>query len=79
MSLWNCSHQFCKNIRVSFDFILEIKECFCVQPIFGPKRDEDTGGLIKFRSEKLRDLCAPQKVLRVIKSGRKRWTGMWQL
>jgi len=36
VSLCNCSHQFCKNIPVSFDIITTCNqgECFCVHPVY---------------------------------------------
>jgi hypothetical protein len=40
--------------------------------IFGPKRDEVTGGWRKLRNEELRDLYSSPSIIRVIKSRRER-------
>jgi hypothetical protein len=43
--------------------------------IFGPKRDEVTGGWRKLHNEKLHKLCSSPSTIRVIKSRRMRWAG----
>jgi hypothetical protein len=43
--------------------------------IFGPKRDEVTGGWRKLHNEKLHDLYSSQSIIRMIKSRRMRWAG----
>jgi hypothetical protein len=43
--------------------------------IFGPKRDEVTGGWRKLHNEKLRGLYCSPSIVRVIKARRMRWTG----
>jgi hypothetical protein len=43
--------------------------------IFGPKRDEVTGGWKKLHNEKLRDLYSSPSIIRIIKSMRMRWAG----
>jgi hypothetical protein len=43
--------------------------------IFGPKRDEVTGGWRKMRNEELRNLYSTQNIIRMIKSRRMRWAG----
>jgi hypothetical protein len=43
--------------------------------IFGPKRDEVTGGSRKLRSEELHDLYSSQSIIRIMKPRRMRWTG----
>jgi hypothetical protein len=43
--------------------------------IFGPKRDEVTGEWRKLHNEELGDLCSSPSIIRIIKSGRMRWTG----
>jgi hypothetical protein len=43
--------------------------------IFGPKRDEVTGGWRKLRNEELRDLYSSPSIIRIIKSRRMRWAG----
>jgi hypothetical protein len=43
--------------------------------IFGPKRDEATGGWRKLHNEELRDLYSSPSIIRIIKSRRMRWAG----
>jgi hypothetical protein len=43
--------------------------------IFGPKRDEVTGGLRKVQNEELHDLYSSSSKIRAIKSRRMRWAG----
>jgi hypothetical protein len=43
--------------------------------IFGPKRDEVTGGWRKLRNEELRDSHSSPSIIRIIKSRRMRWAG----
>jgi hypothetical protein len=43
--------------------------------IFGPKRDEVTGGWRKLHNEELRDLYCSPSTIRIIKSRRMRWEG----
>jgi hypothetical protein len=43
--------------------------------IFGPKRDEATGGWRKSRNEVLHNLYSSPNIVRVIKSRRMRWAG----
>jgi hypothetical protein len=43
--------------------------------IFGPKRDEVTGGWRKLHNEELRDLYSSPSISRIIKSRRMRWAG----
>jgi hypothetical protein len=42
--------------------------------IFGPKRDEVTGGWRKLQNEELNSLYSSPDIIRVIKSKRMRWT-----
>jgi hypothetical protein len=44
--------------------------------IFGPKRDEVTGGWIKLHNEELHDLYSSPSKIRMIKSRRMRWASM---
>jgi hypothetical protein len=41
--------------------------------IFGPKRDEVTGGWRKLHNEKLRNLYSSPNIIRMMKSIRMRW------
>jgi hypothetical protein len=43
--------------------------------IFGPKRDEVTGGWRKLHIEELHDLYSSPSIIRIIKSRRTRWAG----
>jgi hypothetical protein len=43
--------------------------------IFGPKRDEVTGGWRKLHNEELHNLYSPPSIVRMIKSRRMRWAG----
>jgi hypothetical protein len=43
--------------------------------IFGPKRDEVTGGWRKLRNEELHTLYSSPSIIRMIKSRRMRWSG----
>jgi hypothetical protein len=43
--------------------------------IFGPKRDEVTGGWRKLHNEELHDLYSLSSIIRIIKSKRLRWMG----
>jgi hypothetical protein len=43
--------------------------------IFGPKRDEVTGGWRKLHNEELRDLYSSPSIIRIIESRRIWWAG----
>jgi hypothetical protein len=43
--------------------------------IFGPKREDVTGGWRRLYNEKLHNLFSSQNIIRVIKSRRMRWAG----
>jgi hypothetical protein len=43
--------------------------------IFGPKRDEVTGGWRKLHNEGLYNLCSSPNIIRMIKRKRMRWAG----
>jgi hypothetical protein len=43
--------------------------------LFGPKRDEVTGGWRKLYKEKLHNLYSSPNIIRMIKSMRMRWEG----
>jgi hypothetical protein len=43
--------------------------------IFGPKRDEVTGGWRKLHNEELHNLYSSPSIIRIIKSKRMRWQG----
>jgi hypothetical protein len=43
--------------------------------IFGPKRDEETGGWRKLHNEELHKLYSSPSIIRIIKSRTMRWAG----
>jgi hypothetical protein len=43
--------------------------------VFGPKRDEVTGGWRKLHNEELHDLYSLPSIIRIIKSRRMSWAG----
>jgi hypothetical protein len=43
--------------------------------IFGPKRDEVTGGWRKLHNEELQNLYSSPNIIRMIKSRRMKWAG----
>jgi len=45
--------------------------------VFGSKRDEVTGEWRKLHNEELRDFYSLPNIVRVVKSRRMRWRGMW--
>jgi hypothetical protein len=52
---------------------LRVFENKVLKRIFGPKRDEVTGGWRKLHNEELRDLYSSPSIIRIIKSRRMRW------
>jgi hypothetical protein len=46
-----------------------------VERIFGPKRDEVTGGCRRLHNEEFHNLCSSPSIIRMIKSRRMRWAG----
>jgi len=54
---------------------LRVFENRVLRRIFGPKRDEVTGELIKLHNEELNNLYSSPNIVRVIKSRRMRWAG----
>jgi hypothetical protein len=55
---------------------LKVLENKVMRRIFGPKRDEVSGGWRKLHSKELHDLYSSPSVIRIIKSRRMRWAGM---
>jgi hypothetical protein len=43
--------------------------------LFGPERDEVTGGWCKLRNEELHNMYSSPSIIRMIKSRRMRWEG----
>jgi hypothetical protein len=46
-----------------------------MRKMFGPERDEVTGGWIKLLDEELRDLYSSPSIIRMVKSRKMRWSG----
>jgi hypothetical protein len=46
-----------------------------VRSVFGLKRDEIIGGWRKMHNEELHNVYSSANIIRIIKSGRMRWTG----
>jgi hypothetical protein len=61
---------------------LRVFENTVLRRIFGPKRDEVTGGWRKLHNEELHNLYPSPSIIRMVKSRRMRWTGhvarMWK-
>jgi hypothetical protein len=57
---------------LAFSFTLENR---VLKRIFGPKRDEVTGGWRKLYNEELHNLYSSPSIIRMIKSRRMRWAG----
>jgi hypothetical protein len=54
---------------------LRVFENRVLRRIFGPKRDEVTGGWRKLHYEELHNLYSSPSIIRIIKSRRMRWAG----
>jgi hypothetical protein len=54
---------------------LRVFENRVLMRIFGPKRDEVTGGWRKLHNEELHYLYSSPSIIRIIKSRRMRWAG----
>jgi hypothetical protein len=54
---------------------LRVFENRVLKRIFGPKRDEVTGGWGKLHNEELHNLYPSSSIIRMIKSRRMRWAG----
>jgi len=54
---------------------LRVFENMVLRRIFGPRRNEVTGELMRLHNEELNDLYSSPNIVRVIKSRRMRWAG----
>jgi hypothetical protein len=54
---------------------LRVFENRVLRGIFGPKKEEVSGGLRKLHNEELHNVHASLNINRVTKTGRMRWTG----
>jgi hypothetical protein len=61
------------NVLTSPEHRLRVFENRVLRRIFGPKRDEVTGGLRKLHNEELHGLYSLPSIVRVIKARRMRW------
>jgi hypothetical protein len=52
-----------------------VSENRVLRRIFGPKRDDVTGGWRKLHNEELHNLYSSPSIIRMIKSKRMRWAG----
>jgi hypothetical protein len=57
------------------EHMLRVFENKVLRSIFGPQRDEVTGGWRKLHNEELRDLYSSPSIIRIIKSRRMTWEG----
>ena len=58
---------------------LTVFENMVLRRIFGPRREEVTGEWRRLHNEDLSDLYSSPNIVRVIKSRRMRWQGMWRV
>jgi hypothetical protein len=61
------------SLRVREEHRLRVFENRVLRRIFGPKRDEMTGGWRKLHNEKLHDLYTSPSIIRIIKSRLMGW------
>jgi hypothetical protein len=54
---------------------LEVFDNRVLKRIFGPKKDEVTGGWRKLHNEELHDLCSSPSIITIMKSRRRMWAG----
>jgi hypothetical protein len=66
---------FCQDSELEEEHRLRVFENRVLRRIFGPKRDEVTGGWRKLHNEELHKLYSSPSVIRIIKSRRMRWVG----
>jgi hypothetical protein len=64
-----------ENQLIIIIIILRVFENRVLRRIFGPKRDEVTGGWRKLNNEELHGLYSSPSIVRVIKARRMRWAG----
>jgi hypothetical protein len=63
------------SLTVREDHKLRVFENRVLSGIFGPKRDEVTGGWRKLRNKELHNLYSTPIIIRIINSRRMRWAG----
>jgi hypothetical protein len=67
--------QFTWSLTLREEHRLRVFENKVLRRIFGPRRDEVTGGWRKLHNEELRDLYSSPSIIRIIKSRRMGWVG----
>jgi hypothetical protein len=63
------------SLTVREEHKVRVFENTVLRRIFGPKRDEVTGGWRKLHNEELHNLYSSPSIIRIIKSKRMRWVG----
>jgi hypothetical protein len=63
------------SLTLSEEHRLRVSQNTVLRRIFGPKRDEVTGGWRKLHNEELHNLYTYPSIIRMIKSRRMRWAG----
>jgi hypothetical protein len=63
------------SLTLSMEHRLRVFENRVLERIFGPTRDEVTGGWRKLHNEELRDLYSSPSIIRMLKSRRMKWAG----
>ena len=58
---------------------LRVFENRVLRRVFGPKRDEVIGEWRNLHNEELKDLYSSPSIVRVVKTRRMRWAGMWRV
>jgi hypothetical protein len=72
MSLYGCETW---SLTLREEQRLRVFENKVLRMIFGPKRDEASGGWRKLHSEELHDMYSSPIIIKIMKSRRMRWTG----
>jgi hypothetical protein len=72
--LWFCLYYVTWSVTLREKQRLRVFENRVLRRIFGPKRDEATGEWRGLHNEELNNLYSSPNIIRVIKSGRMRWT-----
>jgi hypothetical protein len=75
--IWNKFHTIssCLSVKLRKEHRLGVFKNRVLWRIFGPKRDEVTGGQRKLHNEELYKLYSSPSIIRIIKSRRMRWSG----
>jgi hypothetical protein len=63
------------DVKLGLSGRMRVFENRVLRRIFGPKRDEVTGGLGKLHNDEFHNVYSSQSIIRMIKSRRMRWAG----